>query len=241
LLFFIVGCSSHDSIEVQTKKVYYPNGQLRKVQEYSADLKENGIYKYFSENGVLLDSAKITNNEFHGNRYLYFHSGEIKQITTYYRNFYRSGLEFSENGIKLMYRSYDYNKNLKFLVEFDSLGNWKRSEGELIHTFVNKEFFPLGEEFSFEMLVGTPHGFITTVEIGEWNPESKSYFWKKEHSPDMFNRVVYSSKQNPEKDLVFVHIAKVEDYSGQVFLVDSLIAVVSSAGYSSFPESLSEL
>ena len=71
---------------IKTKKWYYDNGKLKKVQQYKNDTIESGTYLFYYPNGQLEDSAQIIDGKLHGERFGYFENGQLS-----YRTFFKAG------------------------------------------------------------------------------------------------------------------------------------------------------
>ena len=76
--FFLFSCSSYKVFD----KSYYDDGKIRyKIEKKNNKL--NGISKYWSEEGYLINEVQYLNGLLHGDWKEYYPSGEIKSITQY--------------------------------------------------------------------------------------------------------------------------------------------------------------
>ena len=232
--FGLYGCSFQEGSNSFLRKWYYENGNLKKVQEYSADSVENGTYLFYNEQGILIDSAQIKNGKFHGKRYLFRSNSSVHRIITYKNNVYRDETSYKLNGNKNKYGGYNYAKDLTFLVQFDSLGRIKDYQGDPIYSWVMEENYGVGDTVSIELLAPNIPGFKTKVIIeyfvgGAVEPESR-----KEASPDEFNRVVYRKKRtNPDKLRIF-NFVEISDENNEVIMTDTLTLEISETGEASY-------
>ena len=233
LLFF--GCAhwSEEEPEYSIHKVYYANGAVKSSQAYINDTIEHGTYLYYYPSGVLADSAQIIYGKFHGTRYLYHENGNVYKKTTYKNDSYRSGLTFREDGTLAFYRAYDYHENLKFIAKYGSSGAFDDFQGNLIHSYVLEKKYPVGKEFNVELLVATPANCKTEVIVGDWDKVNNRLLASSIYSPDKFNAIVYSRKQNPKEQLQIMQIAIAEDTISQISFSDTVLIVVDQSGVTS--------
>jgi len=234
--FCICGCTkSGDDVTVQ--KWYYSNGNLKKVQEYLHDTIEHGTYLFYNENGILIDSAQIVNDKFHGKRYLYYDNGILRKITTYKNDVYRSGLDFDFNGNLEYYSAYNYNQDLKFLVKFDSTGSIIKYEGEPIYSWVLEEQYPVNEIFSVELLVPNIPNHETKVIINDLYETTKEKRSSKVYRPDKFNRIVYSKLRIPS-EMQILNSLTISNKNDEIIITDTLVFKISKTGHTSYSRSL---
>ena len=224
--------------DVTVRQWHYENGALMKEQEYIHDSIEHGTYRYFYPNGILKDSAQITHNKFHGERFEYHKNGELYILTNYINGKYRNATDYRENATLDVYRAYDYHKNLRYIVHYDSLGKPSSYEGNLIFSWVQEGHYPIGKEFNVELLIANPPNCQTEVTVSDWDILERQAISQKNYAPDKFNRVNYSRTQNPDKEQYILHMANVRDTVEQTTLSDTLVIVVDKDGKSSYMRQL---
>ena len=230
----LYGCSFQEGSNSFLRKWYYEIGNLKKVQEYSADSIENGTYLFYDEQSILIDSAQIKNGKFHGKRYLFRSSGSIHRIITYKNNVYRDETSYKLNGNKNKYGGYNYAKELTFLVEFDSLGRIKDYQGDPIYSWVMDKSYKVGDTVSIELLAPNIPGFKTKVVVEYFVGDAVKPEFRKEASPDEFNRVVYKKKRTNTDKLRIVNFAEIRDNNNEVVMTDTLTLKISETGETSY-------
>ena len=92
----LFSCSSYKSV----KKSYYDNGNIR-YKNPMKNNKINGVAKYWSEEGYLINEVEYLNGLLHGEWKEYYPSKKIKSVTIYKFN-KKDGLQitYHMNGIK---------------------------------------------------------------------------------------------------------------------------------------------
>lgn len=241
ILAVLFSCTQVEESDKTIRQWHYEDGTLKKEQEYINDSIEHGIYRYFYSSGVLKDSAQITHNKFHGKRFEYHENGDIHGLSTYINNKYRNGITYRSDGTLEYYRANNYHEELMFIIHYDSLGNPVKYEGNPIFSWVQEKDYPIGKEFSIELLVADPPNCKTEVSVNDWDLDKNQAISETIYKPDQFNRVNYSRKQDPNKDLYILHVALITDTIEQTTISDTLIIVVDRKGRSFFTRHLSEL
>lgn len=220
LVFF--GCKENGAGNKSIKRWYYEDGSLKKTQEYIHDSIEYGTYCYYYQNGLLKDSAQITNNRFHGMRFLYFDNGSLYKRTIYFYDRIRSGCTFRKDGSLEYYRAYDYNEELKYLISFDSLENPFSCKGNLICSWILEPKYELNSSVNLEFLVVDPPGMNTKLAIEMKDLRTEENISEFIFFPDEFNRVKFQTQQNPERDILLEVFATMKDIKSERVFVDSL-------------------
>ncbi len=230
----IFGCNDKKKSDSKLKirKWYYEDGTLKKEMEYLNDSIPHGLYRYYYPSGVLQDSAHILYNKFHGKRFEYYENSNPYIITSYFNGNERSGVNYRRDGSLNEYITANYATDIVFIIRYDSLGKMKNHEGFPIFSWVQEVAYPIGEEFSVELLVADPPNSITEVNISDWNIDRQEAENELTYTPDEFNRVIYSRKQSPEKDLYILQIVSIEDTITQTSLTDTLVIIVDKNGKS---------
>lgn len=234
MVIAIFGCNDKKKSDskLKVRKWYYEDGTLKKEMEYLNDSTPHGLYRYYFPSGVLQDSAQLIYNKIHGKRFEYHENGQIYILTTYLNNKYRNALDFRTDGTFEYYRAYNYHEELSFIIHYDSHNKPVNIDGNLIFSWVQEVAYPIGEEFSVELLVADPPNSITEVNISDWNIDRQEAENELTYTPDEFNRVIYSRKQSPEKDLYILQIVSIEDTITQTSLTDTLVIIVDKNGKS---------
>ena len=234
----LFGCKHVDKSPISIRQWHYENGKLMKEQEYINDSIEHGTYRYFYPSGILKDSAQITHNKFHGKRYEYHENGNIYGLSTYINNKYRNGITYRSDGTLEYYRANNYHEELMYIIQYDSFGKPEKYDGDLIYSWVQEKEYPVGKEFSVELLVSDPPNCKTEVTVSDWDLLQAHAKNEKTYNPDEFNRVNYSRQQNPENDLYILHIARIQDTLTSTTLSDTLVIKVAKDGKSSYTRKL---
>ncbi|MEO9258529.1 MAG: hypothetical protein ABI207_09105 [Crocinitomicaceae bacterium] len=222
-------------------KWYYSNGKLKKIQEYNKSGREHGTYAFYYPNGVLKDSAKINNNKFQGKRFGYYENSKLYRITNYINGVERNIVKFNINGSLKEYIAFTYTGEAVFIIHYDTTSRIMNYEGNPIHSWVQEKSYPIGKEFSVELLVIKPPNCKEELIISDWSNEKKCNVNQQKYTPDESNKVTYSRKQNPIKDLYILHVAKIQDTIWKITLIDTLIIKVAKDGKSTYTKTLSNI
>lgn len=111
ILFFIVFFSCISNMNVETS--YYDNGKIRYEAEKNNNML-NGVSKYWSEEGILINEVEYLNDMKHGKWIIYYRNGRIKSITfykldkldgaktTYYKNGNKQSETIYSQGIQIV-------------------------------------------------------------------------------------------------------------------------------------------
>ena len=143
-------------------------------------------------------------------------------------------ISYNQQGIKGYYRAYNYAKSLMFLVQFDSSGGIKDYQGDLIYSWVMEESYGVGDTVSIELLAPNIPGFKTKVIVEYFVGDTVEPSFRKEASPDEFNRVVYRKKRtNPDKLRIF-NFVEISDKNNEVIMTDTLTLEISETGETSY-------
>lgn len=212
---------------------YYPDGTLKKVQEFSKASKQDGKYLFFYPNGVLEDSAIIIKGEFQGDRTEYFENGSVKAVTTYLNDKYRNGYDFYDNGKLQYFKSYNYDTNLMYIIEYDLLGGVIRKEGNLIYSFIIEDHYKANSELEFELLVPTPPDCFSIVEVFEKTHKKSSLKLVSTIEPDKYNRVKYSTYFDSSNAVLIEYHAKIIE-NNIIIDRDTLTYLINKKGEAEF-------
>lgn len=224
-LLILFGCNSQVKDSSFLRKWHYENGQVKRVQEYSADSVKNGLYLFYNESGYVIDSALIRDGKLHGKRFLYFDNGIIKNVTMYKNGIYRSGIDYDSLGMLEYYGGYNYSQDLMFLIEFDSLGRINSFEGNPIYSWVMEEYYAVGDTLSIELLVPNIPDYKTEVSVIDSKTGEE-----ETHMPDEFNRVVYRKLRADTIARVISHYLVIRDRENKAIITDTLVFNLSSKG-----------
>ncbi len=230
-----MNCRDNETATHYFKKWYYENGNIKKIQEYSSDSIENGKYLYFYSNGILEDSAQITNGLFCNDRYEYHSNGELFIYSNYYKNKCRNSIDYRRDGNIEYYRAYGYFGDLMFIVSYDSTGLINSYEGHLIYNYFLKDTININKLFDFKMLVATPPNGITKVNVLSFDNDSIIYL------PDRLNRIKYSIKPNKNKCIYKLNIAVFTDTVENITITDTLIIKIDTLGKTYYYRSLLDI
>ena len=240
-LIYLMSCTQRTppDKDVTVKRWYYEDGTLKKVQEYKDSI-EQGKYLYYYPSGVLQDSAYVINGRFHGKRYEYHENGNLYILTNYINNKYRNAIDYRKDGTLEYYRAYNYAKELMYIIHYDSSGKPIKYDGDIIYSWVQEESYPVGKVFSIELLVADPPHCKTEVTVSDWDIKTNRAISEAKYNPDQFNRVNYTRKQIPEKDLYILNVAYIRDSITQATITDTLVIMVYKDGKSSYTRELSK-
>lgn len=234
MLALFSGCSFDEKNNITIRKWYYNDGTLMKEQEYINDSIEHGKYRYYYLSGQLKDSAQKIKGKIHGKRYAFYENGQLHAVSNYFYGKARNGIRYYKDGSLDVYKAFTYTEDLVFIVYFDSLGRYKSHDGNLIHSWIQEEKYPIGEKFSIELLVANPPNCYTELEVVDFDVVDNVVLSKNTYVPDQYNRVIYNRKQKPDKDLCFLHVVNALDSVGFVKYVDTLVIMVNKDGISTF-------
>ncbi len=95
-LFMMVLCSCQDKVIVS----YYETGEKQEEYQYSSDSVKHGLYKRYSPEGTLIETANYVHNKLEGERIIYNFKSGVKEISEYYNDDLLDGnyIEFHPNG-----------------------------------------------------------------------------------------------------------------------------------------------
>jgi hypothetical protein len=217
-----------------SRKWYYEDGTLRKVQELNEKGEPTGVYKYYYPSGVLEDSAYLIKNEFHGSRYEFDKSGNLSTVSYYWRNSARNGLFYRSDNTLSYYRCYGYAEDLLFLIEYDENGKFKRTDGYPIYQWFGEDTVKIGEKFKQELLVANPPHSRTKFTAYEIDDRGNKERILIETEPDEFNRIRYSVEQDPNEDKRYLNVVEIYDSTTQKKIVDKMMIKFYKSGKTSF-------
>lgn len=229
----LVKIDDFDSYDV-TKKWYYPDGKLRKVQEFDKKGKPTGVYKYYYSSGALQDSAYLLNDKFHGGRFEFHENGELATFTNYWNDSYRNAIDYREDGTLDYYRCYGYRKDVLFLIQYDENGKLKRTDGHPIYQWIGEDSVKIGAKFKQELLVANPPHSKTKFIAYELDQNGNKEKLLIETEPDDFNRIRYGVEHNPNEDKIYLNVVEIYDSTTQKSIVDKLIIRFYKSGRTSF-------
>ncbi len=241
MLIVFFGCNNlqqKTESDITVRQWFYEDGTLMKEMEYTNGSIPHGTYRFFYPSGVLQDSAQIAYNKFHGKRFEYYENGNPYIISIYVNGKERSGVNYRKDGSLNEYITANYATELVFIIRYDSLGKIKNYEGYPIFSWVQEETYPIGENFSVELLVANPPNCKTEVLISDWDNAQKTSSNIQIFIPDEFNRVVYKRRQNPRQELYILHVANIYDTVSQTTLNDTLIIIIAKDGKSTYARNL---
>jgi hypothetical protein len=238
LTTYLFSCNQLEPAKPDRIEWYYANGKLQKVQEYVDDTVEHGKYLYYYPSGKLQDSAQLHYGKIHGERLEFYENGQKNTATMYVNGKRRSMIAYYLNGKLKLYKAYNYFGELMFIMNYDADGKISSYEGNPIHNFFIKDKVDIGSEFEVELLVVNPPNYKTEVIVSDWSinkrqPTSKSVF-----TPEKFNGVKYSKKQNSDLDMYILNVANIKDATGSNAITDTLLVKVDKNGITSYSEHL---
>lgn len=212
---------------------YYPDGRtIQRFNELDENGNENGVYKYYYPNGVLQDSAIMTNGKFHGNRFLYYPNGKLERITNYMNHKFRSGIAYDSLGVLKYYRAYDYFQNLMFIIWYSETGKTQKIDGNFMYSCILEDTIKNFQ--NYELLVATPPKSKVIVKVYESFDEKTPQTPKYVITPDQFNRVQYTINRFAKKDVSYINIATVYDSISKKQFSDTCIVKITQTGKTSF-------
>lgn len=211
---------------------YYPDGTLKKFIELDKNGNENGIYKFYYPNGVLEDSAILTNGKFHGIRYEFYKNGKLKTLTNYVNDKCRDAVDYGENEKLTYYRAYDFIINTMFIITYDKTGKTKKIDGNFMYSCILED--TIRDFQNYELLVATPPKSKVIVKVYESFDEKIPQKAKFDITPDQFNRVQYKINRFAEKDVSYINIANVYDSISRKQFSDTCIVKITKSGKTSF-------
>ncbi|MCG8641798.1 MAG: hypothetical protein MI862_18860, partial [Desulfobacterales bacterium] len=91
-----------------------------------------------------------------------------------------------------------------------------------------------GDTVSIELLTPNIPGFKTNVVIEYFVGDAVKPEFRKEASPDEFNRVVYKKKRTNTDKLRIVNFAEIRDNNNEVIMTDTLTLKISETGETSY-------
>lgn len=237
LIFLFSSCSNREDIIFSdnkiTKKWYYDNGQLKKVQDFTLDSIRHGRYLFYYSNKKLADSGYYDNGFFIGDRYSYYENGKQEFTYKYTNRQLRNAIDYDTLGKITSYTSCDYFGNPFFVARYDSLENVINYESShssmLLHTLYMQDSIPKNQEFNLEYLVSNPVNAVTEVVIKNWDYDTNDWVFSKKVKPDAYNRVKLKRKHSYENDMYILALASMKarnDYQ----LEDTLLIHIDKSG-----------
>ena len=214
------------------KKWYYEDSTLKKVQQFDEDGIENGIYKFYYPNGILEDSAWITNGMFHGVRFQYFETGKLKILSNYWRDQCRNATDFRKNGTLKIYRAYGYENHVMFITHYDENGSYLNHQGDLIYNIVLNDTIDRLSNQKIESLIASPPR--SSVNVVVYQKKGKFMEIVKEGVPDFANRFVFTVDLSKKEKNEYLYKIEIFDSTSLKVLNDSAILQIGEKGETLF-------
>jgi antitoxin component YwqK of YwqJK toxin-antitoxin module len=164
----------NDSIKNGWCKLYYESGKLHVLKNYKMG-HEEGVQIGYYENGRKEVESYFLSGLQDGKTCWYYESGKIR-----IENFWKSGIQIREekyyypNGKIKQYRVYDNESILRFMIKYDSLGNFINKEGRLIVATIYKSPIKVGRDMTADFIIAYPPNSAVNAYITETDTETKS-------------------------------------------------------------------
>lgn len=222
LVGFFCCCAQEQGDVTSTKRHFYSGGQLRKIQEYDTNGVENGLYLYYYDNGILEDSGRKVNGNFHGFRMMYDSLGNFSKKFLYNNGTYRNGVFYKDGGRLDDYYVYNYFGTPTGKVLYDSLGRIAEVNGNIIHTWFFKKQYPVGSTIDLEFLVMDPPNAEIDFHIGKLDDDDGEIVDLQEFNPNKFNAVRYNTLQDSTDTITLLVIAQLRSIENKKGWDDTL-------------------
>jgi len=122
---------------------YYETGEKYEEYQYIADSVKHGIYRKYSQEGMLLETANYVNGKLEGERIIYNFISGVKEVSEIYRNDLLDGryIVFHSNGEMQSFGVYK-NNVLSGTVRFYDTSGMLKNEFQFVNNF---EIIPFQE------------------------------------------------------------------------------------------------
>ena len=123
---------------------YYETGEKYEEYQYIADSVKHGIYRKYSQEGILIESSNYVNGKLEGERIIYNYKSGVKEISEIYNNDLLDGrhIVYHPNGEMQSFGVYK-NNVLSGIVKFYDTSGILKDEFQYVN---NLEIIPF-EEF----------------------------------------------------------------------------------------------
>lgn len=203
---------------------YYHNGILRKEVMYKSG-NIDGIQKYYHPNGMLGSMANFKDDLLNGKLYRYYESGLLESDEYWINNkVFGNMLEYYPSGNLEIYRCFDFTENLKYIIQYDTLGQKVREEGQVVGQLLSEQYLfdsiPNNEFVEFKICVCNPPGTTPHVYVGE---KFQGEDYELEELPVSLNTAVYRKKFTSKGTYTIVAVGELEASDGAFIKRDSLV------------------
>jgi len=214
---------SNDTIQNGLAKYYYKGtGAVMEEIMFKND-KKDGLYKFYYPNQKLEAEAIYKNNLQNGKSYDYSISGNlITEGNWLDDNPFGNFTDYYSNGKIKRYRSFDFEHNLRYVSNYDSLGKLMNEIGTVLGQF--RLYSPtdtvlIENEFKGDISIATPPHYFVKVVSGESSltnkellikdgiAEYRTMFMKKgEHTITTVGEFINGDKKSIKSDTIFTKV-----------------------------------
>lgn len=198
ILLFLLGCNpSNNNNNNKVIVKIDSNGDTLSVITYSNDTIKNGLAKYYYKgSGVLMEEIVFKNDKKDGLYKFYYPNQKIEAKAIYKDNMQNgksydysisgnlitegnwlddkpigSFIDYFLNGKVKRYRSFDFEHNLRYVINFDSSGKKINEIGPILGQFLihsKTDTILINNEFVGQITVATPPGVNSRVFVCEF-------------------------------------------------------------------------
>lgn len=162
----------NDSIKHGEAEYFYKNGKLKDRIMYKNNVKDGQHLHYFS-NGQIQSKMFFKKGIQEGKTYWYYPNGKLEQESNW-RNgkTFGNALYYYPTGNFQAYRCFDFQGNIRYVAEFDTLGNTLVDEGIIVGQLFLKQNYDsikINQKIEAEISVASPPNKEVKVMVYEYN------------------------------------------------------------------------